>query len=147
MALRTACLMMVIVMLGLLAASCYPDPAPPNLTPIPTLAPATILTPVGVAQVIPTAAPRQAGQGNAQEGQALFAQNCAACHGANAEGGVGPALKNNQFVKTAGDDKVFQTIANGRPGTAMPAWSQAKGGKLTDTQIDNLVAFLHTLQQ
>jgi mono/diheme cytochrome c family protein len=147
MALRRACLMMLIVTLGLVAAGCYPNPSPPNLTPIPTLAPPVILTPVGAAAVIPTAAPRQPGQGNAQDGQALYAQNCAACHGAEAQGGVGPALKNNQFVKTGGDDKVFQTIANGRPGTAMPAWSQAKGGKLTDAQIDNVVAFLHTLQQ
>jgi mono/diheme cytochrome c family protein len=147
MALRRACLMMLIVMLGLLAAGCYPDPSPPNLTPIPTLAPPVILTPVGAAAVIPTAAPRQPGQGNAQDGQALFAANCAACHGAEAQGGVGPALKNNQFIKTAGNDKIFQTIADGRTGTAMPAWSQAKGGKLTDAQIDNLVAFLHTLQQ
>ncbi len=147
MAVRIACLVVTIGVLGLLAAGCYPDPSPPNLTPIPTLAPGVPLTPVGAAALIPTAAPRQSGQGNAQDGMALFKANCTSCHGQNAEGGVGPALKGNKFVQTAGDDKIFQTIANGRPGTAMPAWSQAKGGKLSDAQIDNLVAYLHTLQQ
>ena len=29
----------------------------------------------------------------------------------------------------------------------MPAWSQAKGGKLSDAQINDLVAYLRTLQK
>lgn len=33
--------------------------------------------------------------GDATRGQAAFAQTCAACHGTNAEGGVGPALAGN----------------------------------------------------
>jgi mono/diheme cytochrome c family protein len=38
------------------------------------------------------------------------------------------------------DDLTLQsTIADGRPGTAMPAFSQKKGGMLTDDQISSIV--------
>jgi mono/diheme cytochrome c family protein len=152
--------------LGLLIAGCYPDPEPPGLTPIPTLSLAPTLAPAQVAfgptaasQPAPTAqgtasaAPTAQGsasaapQGNSQAGMALFAQNCTPCHGVDAGGGIGPALRDNKFIQGGTDQQVFQTIANGRPGTAMPAWSQAKGGKLSDAQINDLVAFLRTLQK
>ncbi len=34
-----------------------------------------------------------ASQANAADGKALFQTNCAACHGANATGGVGPNIQ------------------------------------------------------
>jgi mono/diheme cytochrome c family protein len=37
-------------------------------------------------------APKAAARGNVAHGKAIFAENCAACHGANATGGVGPSL-------------------------------------------------------
>ncbi len=46
-----------------------------------------------------TAAPLAAGAGNPVRGQAVFAQNCAACHGAQGEGGVGPSLKDEKSRK------------------------------------------------
>ncbi|MEA2785701.1 MAG: hypothetical protein QOF71_1805 [Candidatus Eremiobacteraeota bacterium] len=46
-----------------------------------------------------TATSRAAGsaQGDASHGKSVFAQNCARCHGA--EGGIGPALKNEKSRK------------------------------------------------
>ena len=148
MPLRTVKLLSAALLAAALLAGCYANPAPPGLTPIPTLAAAPTLQVVAAVAAPPTSAPRPTGpvQGNAQDGQAVYTQYCAACHGADAGGGVGPALKNSKYIQTAGDDKVFETIANGRPGTAMPAWSQAKGGKLTDAQINDTIAYLHTLQ-
>ncbi|MGE3960791.1 MAG: c-type cytochrome [Dehalococcoidia bacterium] len=68
----------------------------------------------------------------------FFQTNCAACHGANREGVVGPALTPASL--TLADEVYHDVILNGRPGTAMPAWSQTKG--LTDEDADALVQFL-----
>lgn len=68
----------------------------------------------------------------------FFQANCAACHGQNREGVVGPAL--TPAVLTQADDFYRDTILNGRPGTAMPAWSQVKG--LSEADADALVQFL-----
>jgi mono/diheme cytochrome c family protein len=70
----------------------------------------------------------------------FFAINCAACHGADRQGIVGPALTKD--VLTESDDFYFDTIANGREGTVMPAWRDA--GPLNDEEISALVTFLKT---
>ncbi len=145
---RISTLLLIPVALVCLLIACSPYPAPPGLTPVPTLAPETAdLTPVGAVAAVPTSAPASTTQtpGDPTKGAAIFAQNCTACHGQQAQGGVGPALKNNTFIKTGGDQSVFQTIANGRPGTAMPGWLTS--GKLTASQINDVIAFLKTLQQ
>ena len=88
-----------------------------------------------------------AAAGDAQQGATLFATNSAPCHGQGGQGGgVGPKLVGNQFVQAGPDQAIYDTIANGRPGTAMPAWSKAKGGALSDQQINDLIAYLKSLQ-
>jgi mono/diheme cytochrome c family protein len=68
---------------------------------------------------------------------ALYQANCAVCHGAARRGLVGPALLPSTLTR---DDAFYvDTITNGRPGTAMPAWG-ARG--LTQDQIRALVAYL-----
>lgn len=69
-----------------------------------------------------------------------FAQNCSACHGTQREGRIGPALTPERLTQ----DAAFyaDTIANGRSGTAMPAW----GGGLTKEDITTLVTWLMTSQ-
>ncbi|MEJ2211802.1 MAG: c-type cytochrome, partial [Anaerolineae bacterium] len=84
--------------------------------------------------------------GVAAEGAADYLLNCSTCHGNQAEGVDGPPLRNSQYVQTAGDQALFQLIVNGVPGAGMPAWLQANGGPLTGAQINNVVAYLHTLQ-
>jgi mono/diheme cytochrome c family protein len=70
--------------------------------------------------------------------QRFFAQNCSACHGPQREGRVGPALTPDRLTQ---DDAFYvDTIANGRTGTAMPAWSS----KLDAGEIDALVHWLKT---
>jgi mono/diheme cytochrome c family protein len=75
-------------------------------------------------------------------GQQLFAQNCAACHGNNGEGDIGPALNSKKFLASTEDGRISSLISSGVPGTAMPSWSQAYGGPLTDEQIRELVGFI-----
>ena len=66
----------------------------------------------------------------------LFAENCAACHGAEGRGGAAIALANPVYLAIADDASIRKVIAKGVPGTAMPAFAQSAGGMLTDAQID-----------
>lgn len=69
----------------------------------------------------------------------LFRQNCAGCHGA--EGRKGPAmdLSDPVYLAIVDDHTLRSTISKGRPGTAMSAFAQAKGGMLTDEQIGAII--------
>jgi len=66
-----------------------------------------------------------------------YQATCASCHGVDKEGGVGPSLAAELLTEAA--EFYFETIKNGRPGTAMPSWG-AVG--LTDAEIRGLVAHL-----
>jgi len=75
-----------------------------------------------------------------REAHEFFAANCAACHGQNREGLVGPAL--TPSILTQADEVYADVIKNGRPGTAMPPW----GGMMSDADINTLVHFLKTVE-
>lgn len=77
-----------------------------------------------------------------QRGRALYNEQCVNCHGAQGEGGVGPALNNRTLLKNTLDSVFFSVIRSGVPGTQMPAWSVDYGGPLTDEEIRDLVAFI-----
>jgi cytochrome c oxidase cbb3-type subunit 3 len=68
----------------------------------------------------------------------LYAENCAACHGAEGRGGAAIALANPVYLAIADDAAIRKVISNGVPGTAMPAFAESAGGLLTDAQIDVL---------
>jgi mono/diheme cytochrome c family protein len=74
------------------------------------------------------------------QGARLYADNCAVCHGPQGEGRVGARLKD--FPSINPQAFVKATVAIGVPGSKMPAWSQAKGGPLTDAEIDAIAAFV-----
>ncbi len=150
MSIRTLIIIVAIPILAIgLAACSSPNPQPLGLTPIPTLAAGAEPTLVPVLQVASSAtrsAPVTSTLADAALGAPIFLKNCSPCHGAQGEGVVGPALRNSQYIQTAGDQAVFQTIAEGRPGTKMPAWLQMNGGPLDETQITAVIAYLHRLQ-
>lgn len=75
-------------------------------------------------------------------GRALFAENCAMCHGEEGEGVDGPALNDRTFLTGTGDGVIFNLISSGVPGSEMPAWNQAYGGPFTDQETRHLVAFI-----
>ena len=82
-------------------------------------------------------------QGNpADQGARLYADNCAVCHGPQGEGRVGARLKDFPTINPQAFVKA--TVASGVPGSKMPAWSKAKGGPLTDAEIDAIAAFVAT---
>ncbi len=74
--------------------------------------------------------------------EALYAQNCSGCHGA--EGTLGPAraLHDPIYLALASAAVLKRTIAKGVAGTPMPAFARAEGGSLTEAQIDALVSGL-----
>jgi mono/diheme cytochrome c family protein len=147
MATRILTIIAVLALALLVSACLSPNPQPSGLTPVPTLAPAATLTLAPAIQGgAAAAAPSAAGKGDAALGVPIYEQHCTSCHGIEGQGGIGPTLRNNQFIQTGGDQGIFTTIANGRPGTKMPAWLQANGGPLVDAQINNVIAYLHLLQ-
>lgn len=77
-------------------------------------------------------------------GREIYAQQCAVCHGPQGEGIDAPALNSKALLSSTQDEQLFSIIRSGVPGTAMPAWSQAFGGPLTDEQIRQVVAFLRS---
>ena len=66
----------------------------------------------------------------------LYAQNCAACHGAEGRGGASIALANPVYLAIVDKNAVHNVVANGVRGTSMPAFAQSAGGMLTDEQIN-----------
>lgn len=61
-------------------------------------------------------------QGTRPDGEALYQQNCAACHGSDGAGGVGIPLNLPDFLAVASDEYLRNTLRHGRPGRIMPAF-------------------------
>ncbi len=80
--------------------------------------------------------------GEVTAGEASYQASCAVCHGAAGEGGIGPALAENEFVQSLNNADLVDFILEGRSGTAMAGFK----GRLTNEEIANIVAFLRTWQ-
>jgi alcohol dehydrogenase (cytochrome c) len=74
----------------------------------------------------------------AAAGAKLFADTCAACHGADAKGDNGPNLT-TIWASGATDDRVAETIRRGVPGSVMPP------SRASETEIRAIVAYLRSL--
>jgi putative heme-binding domain-containing protein len=76
----------------------------------------------------------------AKEGASLFRANCSPCHGLNAAGGGrGPDLTSGRWMHGSTDAAIFRTIAQGVPGTEMPA------NGLEDSEIRAIIGYLRSL--
>jgi cytochrome c oxidase cbb3-type subunit 3 len=69
----------------------------------------------------------------------LYRQNCSACHGAQGMSGPSYPLANPTYQALVDEQVLHQAVANGEPGTLMPAFAISAGGSLTDRQVDALV--------
>jgi len=104
-----------------------------------------------------------------QRGAVLFANSaspdydptkslqCANCHGQKGVGGVAPTSINGKPVAWKAPplnsellrftpDEVTQIITYGRPGTPMQGWGVAGGGPKNDQAIQDLVAYINSIQ-
>lgn len=90
--------------------------------------------------------PRRWANGDPEEGARLYAAACASCHGAQGEGGEGPALANPVLLETAGDTYLSETIRRGRQGTTMPAFDvpSLTHRALTPEEIESVVTFIRS---
>ena len=92
--------------------------------------------------------------GNPAHGKQLFAQYCAACHGASGEGGKGtgvtfsrprdlpimaPALHNPGFLASATDAMIKRTLMQGREGTPMVSFLKLG---LKEKDINDIVSYV-----
>ncbi len=86
-----------------------------------------------------TAASKSVPAGVVENGQALFLQSCAFCHGRDAGGGeTGPDLTSSKLVAQDVDgSKIGVVVRNGRPQKGMPSFD------FSDQQIAELAAFIH----
>ena len=71
--------------------------------------------------------------------QTLYSGNCAGCHGINGKNGPARPLNDPLFLALIPKGTLQQTIENGLPGTAMPAWARSQGGPLYPKQVTALV--------
>ena len=80
-------------------------------------------------------------------GKATYTKYCAPCHGVDLKGYVAdhaPSLINKTFQESANDQYLEHSIALGRPGTSMPAYSKQRGGPLDDALIDGMVGYIRS---
>lgn len=75
-------------------------------------------------------------------GAKLFETYCAECHGAAGQGGFAISVGGESYLNTRDDATITHAISNGTGNKDMPAWSKSNGGKLTDDQIMDIVAYL-----
>jgi len=68
----------------------------------------------------------------------IFQSRCQFCHGAQGQGGRGPALTN---LSSRSDSDLHKVIHDGRDNGKMPAF----GSQMTDAQIDKVVKYLKGL--
>ncbi|MGC5326587.1 c-type cytochrome [Brevibacillus sp. SYSU BS000544] len=76
---------------------------------------------------------------DAESGKKIVTQNCAACHGQDFKGGVGPDL-HGVVDKLGGPDQTFELISKGKGG--MPAFEAS----LEEDKRKAVVEFLKTLK-
>ena len=98
-------------------------------------------------------------KGDPVHGKALYAKYCAACHGANGEGGKGtgvtmsrkrdlpiiaPALNNTGFLAAASDEMIRHTLQQGREDTPMRSFL-VQG--LSEQDINDVVSFVRSFEK
>jgi disulfide bond formation protein DsbB/mono/diheme cytochrome c family protein len=98
----------------------------------------------------PLAQSKATGETDATDGQVLYAQACAACHGQKLEGvpGLGTALVGSALLREQSDAQVLQFIRNGRarndPSNASGLVMPPSGGhpELTDEQLSAMIRYM-----
>ena len=78
----------------------------------------------------------------APAGKAIFTANCAACHGANGEGTIGPNLTDRSWLHGGEIKDIFKTVKYGVPEKGMVPWEQT----LTPGQIAEVSSYIISLR-
>ncbi|MFQ5419900.1 MAG: c-type cytochrome [Anaerolineae bacterium] len=74
------------------------------------------------------------------QGQTIFTETCAVCHGPNGEGDIGSPLNGSAHAWHHMDNQLRSFVRDGIPGTEMVG----HGEHLTDQEIDAVLSFIKT---
>lgn len=77
-----------------------------------------------------------------ENGKQVYNANCAACHGLQGQGGVGPNLTDDYWIAENTFKGVETSIGVGVPEKGMPGWKTILGEK----KVQALVVYIATLQ-
>ena len=80
--------------------------------------------------------------GDPVAGEEIYSTYCLPCHGAEGEGGIGPAMQPSVFIQENINADLIEFLLEGRTGTAMAGFDS----RLAEEELANLVAFLRTWQ-
>jgi len=116
---------------------------------------ATVVVVGGSASMLAHCARNDAGPNSGADGELaqagrLYRTYCGLCHGDEGEGYAADdanALANQDFLVSVTDEFLWVAIAEGRPGTAMAAYHEPRGGPLEEPQIDLLVDYIRNWQE
>lgn len=75
------------------------------------------------------------------EGRKVYALRCAACHGADGGGSIGPNLTDDAWLHGGTIDSIYGTLVTGVLAKGMPAWSKI----LSSDEMEEVVAYVWTL--
>ncbi|MBS1858027.1 MAG: c-type cytochrome [Acidobacteria bacterium] len=105
------------------------------------------------ARSIPETNPVPAGDNSVRHGEEIFLARCTGCHGRKADGkgpnslDISPKprnLRNQFFVDSVQDKRLFESILYGVQGTAMPSWIDYG---LTRNDVGDIVNFIRSMNQ
>lgn len=74
--------------------------------------------------------------------RAVYVGKCAACHGAEGQGGIGPNLADAYWIHGAKLMEIRNTIVNGVAEKGMPPW----GAMLTPAEVNSVSAYTRKFQ-
>ncbi len=82
--------------------------------------------------------------GDPDSGALFFSGYCVRCHGREGMGGIGPAILNPDFIRSASPRFLRMTIGSGRNHTAMFGWRQSlsRTPAGSATTLEDIVAFM-----
>src|SRR5947208_1856441 len=105
--------------------------------------PSRLLCAIGVAGLLATSgsAAQQApySPSDVEDGERLFMNSCANCHGPDGDSVPGVDLGHGQFRRASSDSDLIEIIRRGIAGTPMPP------GNYSNTQATQIVAYLRSL--
>lgn len=84
--------------------------------------------------------------GDPNAGYVVYQTNCALCHGEFLEGRSGATLS-TAFAAINPGAFAIGTISNGIDNSLMPAWSTDNGGPLSEQEINDVAAYVLSVQQ
>ena len=80
--------------------------------------------------------------GSLSSGKEIFIKNCAACHGQEGQGLVGPNFTDDYWIHGGGIKNIFMTIKYGVPSKGMISWQT----QLNPTEMQEVGSYIMTLR-